>query len=131
MKLSALLCKPRMDNTLTIQAPSEGPRLSGPEQFAASHGLALGAARRRFRALAILEAVGKASAAERNKLDRYQALLREKPSREMVSLWARQDWEHRCLMKMAGCVFRAAQRPNGELAHPAPLSGANSEGENK
>lgn len=57
---------------------------------------------KRFHALAVLEAIGESSEAEKMKLARYQVLLREKPSPIIIQSRARYDWNIRCLKKAFG-----------------------------
>jgi len=67
--------------------------------------------RERFHELVILSALGNASPQDEAKLDRYQALLRPRQTKEEISHYARQAYFCRLSFKMLGAMSHSQPPP--------------------
>lgn len=63
---------------------------------------------KRFRELAIADALGTGTQSDRAKLDRYQSLLREKETQSEAAWRARMEWHIRQLQKQVAREYRKA-----------------------
>lgn len=75
--------------------------------------------RARFHELVIAEALGKSAVGDREKLDRYQALLGAPISRESIAFRARLEYQTERQLKLARCIFLHDRKPPEALVKSA------------
>lgn len=114
------------------QGDANRSRPHSAARFSKRDPLSLEAVRRRFRELVVKEALGESAPGDREKLDRYQALLRYRPSAEERSAEIRFRWRVERAMKTLGTLRYKAEQATATTDAPtrgavAPGSSADNE----